>query len=269
MQAGIDALHRQPVGGKLQEVGLRNLGNVLGRRPIGLVVDDPDRRAVLHQAVDLAGRAAAPARGPAGRGTSATIATSARLSGPNSAANVGSRSTASVSLTIPLRTPAGSFAPALATKASAAAAQAPCGRAGRCSSRPWVSVPRRKRPSAASAVGGRMGGSASAGSGAAPSARPPRPSRAAPAARAPAALAISGSRGAGVPAQAGSGLEAAEAAPFAVLGSGLTVWSLARRLTTRPSMRGHLLQVARRARLRSDCTSSRAAGRSWPSKPAT
>ena len=97
---------------------------------------------------------------PRGCGTSATIATSARLIGPNSGANVGSRSTASVSLTMLLRTLAGSCAPPLATNASAAAAQASFGKVGRCSSSPWVSVPRRKRPSAASAVGGRMGGSA-------------------------------------------------------------------------------------------------------------
>ena len=37
------ARDRQPVGGELQQVGFRDLGHVLGRRPVGLVVDDQDR----------------------------------------------------------------------------------------------------------------------------------------------------------------------------------------------------------------------------------
>ena len=207
MQAGKDALHCQPVGGKLQEVGLRNLGSVGGRRPVGLVVDDPDRRRRPAPGGRSCRRCRSAGPRPSGSGTSATIATSARLSGPNSGANVGSRSTASVSSTMLLRTSAAAAAPVLATNASAAAAQAPRGSAGRCSSKrvgeraaqeAAVLGQRRRRQD------GRLGEAAPA---AAPPARPPHRSRAAPAARAPAALAISGSRGAGAPAQAGSGLD--------------------------------------------------------------
>ena len=107
-----------------------------------------------------------------------------------------------------LRTLLGSCAPALATKASAAVAQDSRGRAGRCSSRPWVSVPRRKRLSAANAVGGRMGGSARR-----PGARAtgsPSASVSSGASREGASgTRVSGSRGAGALAHAGSGPDCA------------------------------------------------------------
>ena len=118
----------------------------------------PNRRRAASRSILPVSRSAGPL--PSGRGTSAAIATSARLSGPNSAANAGSRSTASVSATIALRAARGSASPRAATNASAAACQPDCGCVGRCSSRAWISVPRRKRLSSASAIGLSGGGSA-------------------------------------------------------------------------------------------------------------
>ena len=119
-----------------------------------------------------------------------------------------------------LRTLAGSCAARLATKASAAAAQRSFGRVGRCSSSAWVSVPRRKRASSASADGGRIGGSAR---------RLPGRSTGSPSAslssgaslEGASGTVISGSGGAGALAQAGSGLAAVEAAPPCRGGLGL------------------------------------------------
>ena len=204
--ARVDLDERETIRRKLKKVSRRNGFDLLGRRPVGLVVDDQHFLARGRRGGRSGRRASAAHPSRLGLGSSATIGTSARLCGPKGARTPALEDRQRLASRCPFAPPATGAAPRRSMKPSAAWFQLGCGRAGRCCSNACVSVPRRKRPSSPSAGEVTDGSDRSRGSRGHRQRFACLVGRVRPRdARARAGSRRDGSRGAAVVAQAGSG----------------------------------------------------------------